>query len=271
MNLPHPSGPNKRRDPLGLSLAPARRGFRVLLVRGKFPTNHRGVTDASSDPDRIRELFQQRTAATEFLPPDGAAVAGGHDGLGVLDVDPRHRGGESLAELEASYGELPPSWTVETPSGGWHLYFRTPEPQRTRTGFRPGLDLRGAGGYGVAWGPGYRPSPRPIAPCPDWLLAILNPPARAPIGATSPTMPAPRYVERALELECQAVASAPEGVRNDTLNKAAFALSRFCLDGLLDPATICGELERAALQAGLHPREITKTIGSAFRGRGVAA
>ncbi|MEJ7011139.1 bifunctional DNA primase/polymerase [Sinorhizobium meliloti] len=47
-------------------------------------------------------------------------------GLLVLDIDVRHDGLESLNRLESEYGAMPPTWTVQTGSGGLHIYFRRP-------------------------------------------------------------------------------------------------------------------------------------------------
>jgi hypothetical protein len=44
---------------------------------------------------------------------------------------------------------------VRTPSDGYHLYFRIPPGKpspRNKAGFRPGIDIRGDGGYVVAPG-----------------------------------------------------------------------------------------------------------------------
>ena len=51
---------------------------------------------------------------------------GATSGLFVLDVDVRHRGDASLDRLIAKHGELPPTLTAKTPSGGWHHYFVWP-------------------------------------------------------------------------------------------------------------------------------------------------
>lgn len=76
-----------------------------------------------------------------------------------------------------------------------------------------------------------------------------------------------RYALAALEGEARAVASAPEGVRNYTLNSAAWSLARPELGGLLDPDEIEGVLVEAAQDAGLPGREARTTVRSAFRRR----
>ena len=72
------------------------------------------------------------------------------------------------------------------------------------------------------------------------------------------------------------MARAPVGERNDTLNRAAFALGRFVGAGLLDAAVVRWELTAAARWAGLGAAEIRGTLRSGlnagrrqpFSGRG---
>jgi hypothetical protein len=52
------------------------------------------------------------------------------------------------------------------------------------------------------------------------------------------------------------------GCRNDTLNRAAFALGRLVGAGLLDEASVRHELTAAARYAGLGRDETTRTIRS---------
>src|SRR5690606_4430697 len=74
------------------------------------------------------------------------------DELLIIDVDPRHGGDDSLAELEAELGPLPHSWEVKTGGGGRHLYFTVPAGSNISnlTNWRPGVDLKSAGGYVMA-------------------------------------------------------------------------------------------------------------------------
>src|SRR5699024_8294272 len=58
---------------------------------------------------------------------------------------------------------------------------------------------------------------------------------------------------------------APEGTRNDTLNRWAFVLYGFADAECLDPDTVTGELAEAARRAGLGGEEIARTLASAER------
>ena len=71
-----------------------------------------------------------------------------------------------------------------------------------------------------------------------------------------------RYGRAALTAECERVASAPVGTRNDTLNRAAFALGRLVGAGLLDQGDVVRELDAAARRCGLGRAEIRRTIRS---------
>ena len=73
------------------------------------------------------------------------------------------------------------------------------------------------------------------------------------------------YGAAALERELGRVATAPEGTRNDTLNRAAFALGQLMAGGEVDETTATDQLTTAARRAGLDDTEITQTIGSGIK------
>lgn len=116
-------------------------------------------------------------------PTRGIGLAcGERSGCFVLDIDVRHGGDETLAELVARHGPLPETWTTRTGGGGSHLFFAWPDlPIRNSASkVGPGLDVRGDGGYVVL-----PPSPHvsgseyewtrsftdtPLAAAPTWLI-----------------------------------------------------------------------------------------------------
>lgn len=69
------------------------------------------------------------------------------------------------------------------------------------------------------------------------------------------------------EREVAAVRSAPEGARNDTLNRAAYALARFVRDGRLQVAAYVDSLTAAGTRARLPETEVRRTLASALRAR----
>jgi len=120
-------------------------------------------------------------------------VTGAISGLLVLDVDARHGGDASLAQLERACGALEPTVECLTGGGGRHLYFRHfGQPVPNKVGFRDGLDLRGDGGVVVAppsihpngrpyrWREGRGPDAMGPAPMPSWLQGILSGSAKHP-------------------------------------------------------------------------------------------
>jgi hypothetical protein len=76
------------------------------------------------------------------------------DGFVVVDVDPRHGGDKSLAELEAKHGPLPKTRRARSGGGGEHRYFRLPSSvtikNDNRGGLGDGLDIKTKGGYVLA-------------------------------------------------------------------------------------------------------------------------
>jgi hypothetical protein len=71
-----------------------------------------------------------------------------------------------------------------------------------------------------------------------------------------------QYGLAALDIECQDVASAPNGTRNETLNKAAYSLGQLIAGNELSRGTVERELYTAAERAGLSHREIERTMRS---------
>ncbi len=247
-----------------------------LVPGGKRPATAHGLKDASTDVETIRRWWEQDPAANIgiALPPDVLAVD-----VDVKDAD----GFASLAALTAEHGELPETRTVQTASGGWHLYFRKPAGVRVknRAGLRPGVDVRAAGGYLVA--PGSTINGKAyqllndceLAECPPWLLQVLteekHPPA-SPVAAPLPLQRPPHdaYAQRAMERATSDVLAAGEGSRNHTLNAAAYGVARLAGAGRLDWHHAAAVLERAALAAGLAPAEVRQTLESA-RAAGLAS
>ena len=123
-------------------------GWRVFPVKagGKTPLTAHGFKDATSDKAEVESLW----AVRPFGLPCG-------DGLVVLDVD-RKDGKDGFKALEAvglSESKLDGlnTYSVDTPSGGRHYYFRTSTDVQSSAGVlgrASGVDIRGAGGYVVA-------------------------------------------------------------------------------------------------------------------------
>lgn len=125
-----------------------------------------------------------------------------------------------------------------------------------RKGSRPALVriLRGGG-------PRYIPE--------DFAGYRVAPPRDERAPAPLPDTPrGGRYVAAAIKRECRKLVSAPEGSRNETLNRSAYSLARFVASGEADAYMVARELSDAAARAGLEEREIARTLESAFSARG---
>ncbi len=132
-----------------LQLAAA--GWRVFPVKagGKSPMTGHGFKDSTSDSAVVENLWAVRPSAN-------IGLACG-DGLVVLDVDRKGKkdGFKALEAVGLSESKLDGlnTYSVDTPSGGRHYYFRTSEDVKSRVdvlGRGSGVDVRGSGSYVVA-------------------------------------------------------------------------------------------------------------------------
>ncbi len=129
----------------------ARQGWPIfpLGANSKVPAisrerGGRGCLDATLDLSQIEAWWREYPNANIGI------ATGRRSGLLVVDVDPRHNPQwlDSLRSLE-----LPPTFTVRTCSGGWHLYYQiNGDGPSSGAGLLPGIDWRGNGGYVVAAG-----------------------------------------------------------------------------------------------------------------------
>jgi hypothetical protein len=172
----------------------------------------------------------------------GVGIAcGPGSGIWVLDIDVKHgvNGFDTLRRLCSRHEYDPEDFTrtmgVATPSGGAHLYFRWTEGVRNSTGANnrlgPGLDVRAERGLVRAPGwDGYQVIPRGpegirrvgITEAPAWLVELTR---KRPVPLTEP---GDRYdPEWSAWRDRRALAQlgrAPEGGRNDMLNKVSYQL-----------------------------------------------
>ena len=234
---------------------------------GKHPRVQGGLHASSTDAAVIRGWWARWPRANVAV-RTGAASA-----LVVVDVDPAHGGDASMRQLEATYGTLPPTRTISTPSGGRHLYFRHPgDIVRNDAGrvLGRGIDLRGDGGYVVA--PPSRAAGGQyavlalggeIADLPEWMLQRLADRERPRRSAGRTDIRAPSaWARAALDGEIGRVRSAVEGTRNDTLNRVAYRLGQIVGAGGLEERDVEGVLIDEALAIGLGEREAVRTVRS---------
>ncbi len=171
----------------------ARRGLPVFplhgIVNGRCTCGNAGCGRTSGKHPRINGWQQQATTDERQIREwwnrwsDGnvGILTGLSFGLGVLDVDPRHGGDESLEILINDHGSLPETFCVETGGGGEHHYFLITESLGCRTGFVQGLDFKADGGYVVGSGSLHESGNRyvlrhdvELAPLPSWLAHLVR-------------------------------------------------------------------------------------------------
>lgn len=233
--------------------------------------------------------------------PRGVAIATGPSNLVVIDCDlatneeGRHISGiHNLADLQADYSLIGPTYAVETPSGGRHYYFTAPPDTTIRNSasrLAEGVDIRAAGGYVVAppttttAGTYIVTNPAEPRPLPDWISDLLAIPTSSPSPPERvleiPTWRIDPYIAAALRGEIQRVQTARTGQRNHTLYRAANNLGQLIGAGLIDHHHVdtaltdayqthiangadtpeqTAETIRSGIEAGRrHPRAITRT------------
>jgi hypothetical protein len=265
----------------------ARRSWAVFRCRGmddpaepKRPA--RGIASwpraATTDSATIRAWPSSATAY---------GIACRRSRLVVIDLDVAKDGsGETgqaaLEQLCEDYGQpWPVTFTVDTPSGGKHLYFRA-DPERKVGNSRGALpkliDVRGGGasngGYVVGAGsviPGGKytvyGSVLALVTLPGWLAHLIARPPRT--GATpqaSRTGPvSDAYVRAALERQAAKVASATQPGRNTQLNASVYNLAAQFPEDALPAGAIIAAFREAGRQSGLPAWRIDPTIRSALR------
>ena len=234
----------------------------------KTPLTERGFKDATTDIDQIKSWWIEHPTASIGMPTGPAS------GVWVMDIDIPD-GEQSLADLKKQNGEIPATLVQMTGSGGRQYFFQWPQNgtqiKNSASKISKDIDIRGDGGYVIVPPSGHPSGNRykwisshSIAPAPPWLLGLVatspHPPKIAPVftGITS-------YGQRALADELLAVAIAPEGSRNDQLNKSAFNLGQLIAGGHLNIGSVEAALRTAAIGAGLKESESQKTISSGIK------
>jgi hypothetical protein len=242
------------------ALAYAAHGWPVFPCQPgcKQPATRHGFLDATTDPDKITWWWRRQ-------PEANLAIATGHPGPDVLDVDQHGPAGNGFAAfnqlkragLTGSAGAI-----VATPSGGLHAYFAGSDQHSGKLP-RHHLDFRARGGYIIAppsqvGGKPYQViGQRHASGGLDWtkVTGLLEPERH--------TNPPPARVQRGdLSRLAAWVQQQHEGNRNDGLFWAA------CRAAEAGDETVLAELAAAARSTGLTDREIATTINSAHRTAG---
>ncbi len=267
------------------------RGFHIfpLTYLSKIPLkDFHWKEEASNDPDKVAlwsVLYKWANVAVACEPsnlvvidldkfkgqeiPEKYQIAGVTDASDILCV-----------ELEKIDKKFPTdTYSVHTPSGGRHLYFRNegaPIENATSVNGMTGIDIRGVGGYVVAEGSRSEKGlylglePKEVKPLPDYLREIITKKKPKPItqgvNFASPSSPnSDPYRLAGMRNEIEKVRKAQEGTRNSTLFSSSCAVGELVADdlSLLDEAV--RGLVTAGINAGLTQYEAETTTERGIR------
>jgi len=232
---------------------------------GKHPRTRNGVHDATTDEERIRTWWS-------MWPDANIGIACGPSGIVAIDVDPRHGGDESWAELRRQIGDwIDDTVSAQTGSGGSHYVYRAPpgarignivSSERFQGALGPGIDVRGWGGYIVAppslhasgavyaWYAGFGPDEHDLMVLPEQLQERID-------------VPAPSVADHTPVTLRELLDGVPEGERNVTIFRVAAKL-RY-VDVPVDLAVrLCAEIAERCTPP-LPRAEVERTVRSAYR------
>lgn len=247
--------------------------------------------------EQTDKLWMQIRAESYWGDVYGVAIVNGFAGWVNIDIDSRAKDDpshppvpRSVAEAFLQALELPDDypWMVASPTGGWHVYVRVErldidKGKLDRPHAHPTVDhveLRYKGHYTAlpgslhpngklyAWANAV-PTEAPVFVDGQALLDAYKsltsePPKPASSAPARPSSPSQHsaYVAKAVEAECDLVAHAASGSRNDTLNRSAHALGTLVGAGALAHSDAEQSLLNAALRCGLEEGEALATITS---------
>jgi hypothetical protein len=220
----------------------------------------RGYLDASTEPSRIAWMWKH-WPGTRIGIATGAA-----SGIDVLDIDcGKHDAAGTW--WDANYHRILPTRTYSTPSMGLHCWFEhQPGIRCSASRIAPGIDVRGDGGYVIAWGAHglICRDPSPPGHWPQWLLDAMRPPP-------PPLKPPCRSPGNAIAGIARRVAQASEGERNSMVFWGACRLAEYGI-AIEDAETLlCHAAAAAGLAHSGDQMEVRRTIASAYRnGRATA-
>jgi hypothetical protein len=161
-----------------IALGYARRGLHVFPIKPgeKQPPLVKWSAEATTDKATVRRWWSR-------WPSANIGIACGPSNLCVIDLDQKNGkdGRAELNDLELTHGRLPATLTAQTPTGGWHLFFRgTTDSPIGKLGV--GIDVKSAGGYVVAPGSNINAGEYAwcngdqIAELPSWLEGLIGAP-----------------------------------------------------------------------------------------------
>lgn len=242
-------------------------------LKAKAPLTHNGVHDATLDKATCKRWWSHFGNSAAIGLATGVA-------FDVLDVDIKKAAdGRVHLPFLTRMGLLNGCQKVlQTPSGGWHLYFvasgvHIKQGMTNKASANLGLDVRGVGGY-VLGAPSYIETPEYAGAYGDagpvigstreplmWDLIVnaLTPGNNFDAEKRVAVLPSERRTSIAALREW--VANLQAGERNNGLH---WAVCR-CIDNNIDPH----ELVEPALLAGLEEAEVLLTVEAAMKRAGL--
>jgi hypothetical protein len=148
-----------------------------IVENGRVPAIGGWQQRATTDEAKIRAMWTEKdpVLGVERVKPYNIGVYTGGLLVGDVDVKKGKQGQATFDEMDLMYG-FADTFTVKTPSGGLHLYYKPKGPSKSGVNnVGPGFDTRGVGGYVV--GPGSTIDGKsyevikdvPIAEAPKWF------------------------------------------------------------------------------------------------------
>lgn len=191
-------------------------GLAVFPVRfkRKEPATPNGFKSATTDPEQIKKWWGQPPGDKNNIGITAGAVSGN---LVVIDIDKSDKkdGYQFFSEWLDKYGALPETAAAVTGSGGMHLLFRSEQPEKSRIGIYPGIDIRAEGSYIVA-----PPSLHPNGQTYQWEKDIAHGIAQADTNVLAFLHPLEDLEHNTFDMP----ELIPEGERNRTLFAAACSM-----------------------------------------------
>ena len=217
---------------------------------GKHPRTSDGFKNASKDPAVVREWWTRNPRSNIGV------VTGKTSGIFAIDIDPRHGGDKSWETLLSQNEDIPT--TVESVTGGQgrHILFKYPTTSiKSTVNLRPGIDIRGDGGYivvppsnhasGVSyvWSASKSPEQIEVSSAPEWVLSLTT-----------------QIKKKNLE-QLDVAGALLDGSRNNTLTKIAGSLKNKGLDKDAILAALLG-INKASCKPPLADSEVAAIANS---------
>lgn len=224
----------------------------------------RGCLDATDDEEKICEWAKKYPTANVGI------ACGEKSGILVVDIDSNHGGMDSVKELRSGGFRLPPTVSVRTPSGGWHLYYAwVAGPTNSKSKLGMGIDIRTSGGYVVAppsvllGGAAYRWHVAPLGSAlpvlPGWAVNKLRPRQETPFYRDERREPGD------IEALVIFMERAPQGERNAILHWCGMRAGEAVMRGEISEAEAFADMVQAGMRVGLDKDEAAKTARSGVR------